>query len=193
MLQPPRRLFIGLIPDRDIQARIQRHSRAWQWPADAKPTRFGRYHLTLHFLGDAVGLAPEMTLRKALRAIPMRPFELELGTPLMWQQGTAVLRPFDHPALMQLRQHVAEVLPRAGLRSPTGFTPHVTLAREAFAAMPPATGPRFTWPVREFLLVWSRLWPEVKPSRYEVLERFAANDLAPLPSGGAGEQFGLFG
>lgn len=66
MVPMPRRLFIGLLPDRQVQAAIQRHCREWEWPKGTEPTRFGRYHLTLHALGH-VGLVPEQRLRTVLR------------------------------------------------------------------------------------------------------------------------------
>ena len=50
MLHPPRRLFIGLLPDKNVQSQIQRHCREWGWPEGMRPTRFGRYHLTLLYL-----------------------------------------------------------------------------------------------------------------------------------------------
>lgn len=192
MLHPPRRLFIGLIPDRAVQLQIQRHCRDWQWPDEARPTRFGRYHLTLHFLG-LVGVAPEMALRKALRRIPMQAMDLVLGMPHQWQNGIAVLRPDAHQGLQDLRQRIGDVLAVAGLDTPKAFTPHVTLARNAQAATAPANHPRIHWPVREFVLVRSRLPPEVKPAQYEILERFGVNDLAQAASGQVGEQYPLFG
>lgn len=57
----------------------------------------------------------------------------------------------------------------------------------------PSTKPASAGCVREFVLVWSRLPPEVKPARYEVLERFGVNDLAWSQGGESGEQFPLFG
>lgn len=94
-----KRLFIGLLADPPLQARIEAHRREWRWPEGASPTREGRYHLTLH------------------------------------------------------------------------------------------------WHVREFVLVWSRLWPDVPAARYEVLARCPANDLPALPAGPSvqpGEQLALF-
>lgn len=192
MLHPPRRLFIGLLPEKSVQSQIQRHCRDWSWPEGTRPTRFGRYHLTLHFLGQ-VGAAPEQILRKALRTMPMQALELELTTPHLWQHGIAVLRPRDHQGLMELRERIGALLPRAGLFTPKSFTPHVTLARDAHFAEPPKHETSIRWSVREFVLVWSRLPPEVKPARYEVLERFGVNDLAWSQGGESGGQFPLFG
>ena len=107
--------------------------------------------------------------------------------------GIAVLRPREHQGLLELRERIGALLPRAGLFTPKSFTPHVTLARDAHFAEPPKHEICIRWSVREFVLVWSRLPPEVKPAQYEVLERFGVNDLAWSPGGEPGEQFPLFG
>ena len=201
MIQPPRRLFIGLMPARQVQLQIQRHCREWQWPAEARPERFGRYHVTLHFLGD-VGLGPEQQLRKALRKIAVQPLELELQTPEVWRNGVAVLRAAPHDGLNALQQRIALALPAAGLKPAAGlqpadqqFKPHVTLARNARHATPPATTNPIRWRVEEFALVWSVLFPQAKPARYDIVETFGvAGGQAPspaAPSGQSGEQFPL--
>jgi 2'-5' RNA ligase len=188
-------LLIGLIPERPVQQQIQRHCRDWTWPQNARPTRFGRYHITLHYLGH-LGLAPEQNLRKALRQVPMQPLQLQLGEPQVWRQGIAVLKPDEHDGLHALRERIGQVLPAAGLQpDPAEFAPHVTLARDAIEAKPPREQPFIRWQVREFVLVWSRLPPEVKPAQYEIVERFGVNDRSVFQaaSGQAGEQFPLFG
>jgi 2'-5' RNA ligase len=194
MLHPPRRLFIGLIPERSVQLQIQRHCRDWTWPEQARPTRFGRYHIGLHFLGD-VGLGPQQALRKALRQLPLQAMELQLGTPQVWERGIAVLRPDEHRGLRDLHARIGDALPAAGMLAQNAFHPHVTLAREAAEATPPAKPPCIRWQVREFVLVWSRQPPEVKPAQYEIVERFGVNDASVFqaPSGQVGEQFPLFG
>lgn len=191
----PRRLFIGLLPDRQLQARIQRHCREWSWPDGARPTRFGRYHLTLHYLGD-VGIAPEQRLRKALRDTALEPLELDLCLPQDWRH-VAVLRPADHDGLHALHRRMVPALAAAGLESMRKFAPHVTLARDAAQARPPAAMQPIRWRVDEFALVWSLLWPQAKPARYEIVERFGVTpgrQMEPLAaSGRAEEQFPLFG
>lgn len=196
MVPMPRRLFIGLLPDRQVQAAIQRHCRDWQWPDGARPTRFGRYHVMLHFLGE-VGVAPEQRLCRALRETAVEPLQLELCLPQKWRNHIGVLRPADHDGLQALHERLALAVSAAGLRPAGKITPHVTLARDAAQARPPATTRHIPWRVDQFVLIWSRLWPEVTPSRYEIVERFGAapgRELgAPAPSTRAGEQFALFG
>lgn len=195
MTPSPRRLFIGLMPDRPVQAAIQRHCRQWEWPADAKPTRFGRYHLTLQFLGE-VGLAPEQRLRQALRKVAIQPLELELRTPEVWRNRVAVLQPADHDGLEALHGRIALAVSAAGWPLPEKFTPHVTLARNAAQARPPDAVQPIRWRVDEVVLVWSVLYPQAKPARYEIVERFGVTPgremQAPAPSGQAGEQGSLF-
>jgi len=190
----PRRLFIGLLPPREVQAAIARHATQWDWPPQARRTRFGRYHLTLQFLGD-VPLAHECRLRDALRKVPMPPLALDFATPMVWKQGVAVLLPDAHDGLFALREDIAACLPRAGLHAARlQFTPHVTLAWDASDATPPLHAPAVACTINEFMLVWSRL--DTKPAEYVVIERFAANQ-APLPPangtrrGAQGELFGL--
>jgi 2'-5' RNA ligase len=196
MIQPPRRLFIGLMPDRRIQSAIQRHCREWAWPRDARPERFGRYHITLHFLGD-VAVGHENRLRIALRGVPVAPLEIELSIPEVWHHQVAVLRAAPHDGLQALQQATGEAIAAAGLRDEPEhkFKPHVTLARHAAHAQPPQTVQPIRWRVEEFQLVWSVLPPEAKPARYEVIERFGATaDRAlqpPASSGQGGEQLPL--
>jgi 2'-5' RNA ligase len=184
MLAPPRRLFIGLIPDRVTQMAIQRHCSLWQWPKGCEPTRFGRYHITLHFLGEQ-GPGIEARLRRALGQVHLPPMQLELAQPQVWRNHVAVLRLSDDSAVRALHEALATA---AKLSAPNRFEPHVTLAHRAAGAQPPLEMRPITWQVREFALVWSRLYPEVKPSRYEILESFGLTgqgDWAPARSSGA--------
>ena len=197
MVPSPRRLFIGLMPDRQVQAAIQRHCSQWEWPADARPMRFGRYHVTLQFLGE-VGVAPEQRLRKALREVTVEPLELDLRTPEVWHNGVAVLQPADHDGLKALHGRIKLAVSAAGLPPvEKDFRPHVTLARNAAQAKPPEAVPPIRWRVDEVVLVWSVLYPQAKPARYDILERFGVKPGSefepPVPSGQGGEQLGLFG
>jgi 2'-5' RNA ligase len=196
MIPSPHRLFIGLLPDRRVQAAIQRHCRQWEWPDGARPTGFGRYHLTLNFLGE-VGVAPEQQLRKVLRGVAVEPLDLELRMPEVLRNHVAVLRPADHDGLQALHHRIGLAVSTAGLQPAEKFKPHVTLARKAARARPPEAMQPIRWRVDEFVLVWSLLWPQAKPARYEIVERFGVTpgrDMQPpAPSGQAGEQGSLFG
>jgi RNA 2',3'-cyclic 3'-phosphodiesterase len=197
MVPLPRRLFIGLLPDRKVQAAIQRHCRDWEWPDGARPTRFGRYHLTLHFL-DYLGLATEQRLREALRDVAVEPLELELAAPADWHK-TAALRPTEHAGLKALYRRLTGAVAATGLKPQpeSHFRPHVTLARNAVDSRPPQVMTPIGWRVDEFVLIWSRMPPEIKPSRYEIIERFGVTPgwalQAPASSGQVHEQLHLFG
>ena len=185
------------MPGRPVQAAIQRHCSQWEWPAEAKPTRFGRYHVTLHFLGE-VGVAPEQRLRQVLRKVAIEPLELELRIPEVWRNGVAVLQPADHDGLKALHDRISLAASAAGLPpAEKKFRPHVTLARNAAQARPPEATQPIHWRVDEVVLVWSVLYPQAQPARYEIVERFGVMPGRefgpPAPSGQAGEQGSLFG
>ena len=171
MSGPSRRLFIGLMPDDEVRGAIAEHQRRWYWNAGSLPTRSGRLHLTLHFLGE-IDATREHALRSALAGEDVAPFELTLRTPECWSGGIAVLRPDENAMLHDLRVRLAARLSQTGVASMRGsFVPHVTLARAAVNAAPPE-GPRpIVWTVTDFALVWSRAGP---PARYEVLGRYGA-------------------
>lgn len=164
------RLFVAIWPDAPVRDALAAWQRAWTWPPSAALVPSERLHLTLHFLGNVpVEQLPALTER--LR-VPFEPFELHFGRGEVWPGGTAVLRP-DHapPALLGLHGQLAAAL--AALGRPVEsrrYKAHVTLARRAVGAMPPAVQPKFGWRAEAgFVLVRSL------PDRggYEVLERFS--------------------
>ena len=165
-----RRLFIGLMPDPATRDALVHHQRQWHWPRGCRPTKPASLHLTLYFLGE-VDIAHERALRDVLAAEQTAPFDLVLRTPQCWGGGIAVLRPDANLVLDDLHQRLASRLVDADFVPPRGsWTPHVTLARDAFhCEAPPALAEPIVWPVRDFLLVWSRTTP---PTGYEVLERY---------------------
>jgi 2'-5' RNA ligase len=170
-LEPARsaRLFIALWPCAALQDALAAWRRHWQWNAGATIVPTERLHLTLHFLG-AVPRERLPALREALR-LPFAPFELALGRPALWPGGVAVIEPEPLPArLRQLQSALGEAVQSLAL--PTGtraFRPHLTMARRAFSAIPPATGPALSWQVREFVLVESHLGG----GSYEILQTYA--------------------
>jgi 2'-5' RNA ligase len=165
---PPRRLFLGLMPDAAARDALVEHQRHWFWDERSRPTRPARLHLTLHFLGD-VDAMREHALREALRGERVAPFALRLRTPECWgRNGVAVLLPDESAPLRELRERLLRPLAEAGIAAARGaWTPHVTLARDAHASAPPEAAPPVAWTVRGFALVHSRLAP---PVRYEVVE-----------------------
>jgi 2'-5' RNA ligase len=163
------RLFIGLWPDLETRAALVRHQAAWRWPVGARPTRPERLHLTLHFLGELPRdrIAP---LVQAL-ALPFEPFVLTLDRPELWSGVNAVVRPATvPPALAALHGRLQRVLDGLALPSLRAhFQPHVTLARAARGAEPPAVMAPLRWAVAGYALVESDLRP---PARYRQLAEY---------------------
>ena len=157
-------------PDAAVRHALAAWQRAWTWPPGAALVPPDRLHLTLHFIGN-VAPAQLAALAAGMR-LPFEPFELHFGQAAAWPGGTAVLRPdATPPALLRLHGRLAAAL--AALELPVESRPyqaHVTLARRAAGATPPADGPDLNWRADAgFVLVRSL------PDRggYEVLERFS--------------------
>ena len=166
-----RRLFIGLVPDAAVQAAIDVQRKAWRWPPGCRLTRPERMHLTLHFLGE-VDAPRQSALQHALAELPMRELTLVLGTPQTWRNHVAVLVADEHEALRALHAGLALQIARAGLAPARArWTPHVTIARDASGALPPADPQPIRWQVSEFVLIWSRMAPLW---RHEPLARYPA-------------------
>lgn len=165
----PLRLFIALWPGEALQHAIASWQRAWAWPPHAALVRREQLHLTLHFLGDVpADRLPDLV--QGLR-VPFESFSLALGQGEVWPKGVAVLQPDSVPAAL-LRLHAALRRELVGLDLPVEARPyraHVTLARRAQGAKPPAQGPGLHWRIDSgYALV--RALPG--GAGYEVLERF---------------------
>lgn len=149
------RLFLALWPDDDLRVRLAAAQQAWQWPARAARVPPDRLHLTLHFLGEVA----DREARALAASLPpcTAPFTLRLDRVALWPQGIAVLEPVEPPAgLAALRGDLAGLLRAQGLRvEERDFRPHVTLARHAQGAVPPAGSTALEWAVRGYALVRS--------------------------------------
>jgi len=169
------RLFLALCPGPSVQAALAEHADAWHWNAEAVRYAPPDWHVTLHFIG-AVPRSRIDTLREAL-AVPMQPFELRFGTPTLWPHGLAVLLPMATPAaLQQLHDALGQRLRQAGLRTDERpYRPHLTLARQAIGAQPPAQWPAWGWPVPGYVLMEST---GDAAARYRVLQRYGQPDAA---------------
>jgi 2'-5' RNA ligase len=138
------RLFLGLWPADEMRAALQARSDSWQWPAGARRTQAQRLHVTLHFLGEvAADRLP------ALRALDVRwdGCELVLDQAQVWPGGIAVLEASQvPPALGALHAQLGERLVAMGLAVETRrYRPHVTFARKAIGARPPADAAPLRW------------------------------------------------
>ncbi|MGZ8260950.1 MAG: 2'-5' RNA ligase family protein, partial [Caldimonas sp.] len=132
------RLFTALWPDPALRARWSAARDAWCWPAGAKPVDDARLHLTLHFIG-AFPRGRIAVLESALAALAIAPMHCTPLGPELWRGGIAVLRVAGGPELVDLHGAIGAVLPGLGVAlDPRPFAPHVTLARRARGAVPPA-------------------------------------------------------
>jgi 2'-5' RNA ligase len=164
------RLFIALWPPAGVRDAIARWQAGWQWPERASIVAPERLHATLHFLGD---VTPErvLDLKYVLKPVPTPGFDLHFGKPEMWQHGTAVVRPEQSPtALRGLHARIGLALAGIGMRpDERPYRPHVTLARRATGATPPAQPADFVWEARQGFVLAQTL-PGARG--YEILEKF---------------------
>ncbi|MCI1192911.1 RNA 2',3'-cyclic phosphodiesterase [Calidifontimicrobium sp. SYSU G02091] len=168
------RLFVALWPDHRVRQAIVRWRDRWRWPHGARLVAPRDLHVTLHFLG-AVPRTRVPVLAAAL-AWCGEPFELGFGAVPQWGHGLAVVDVVAPPALEALHAAIGEVLRAQALRTEARpLRPHVTLARHAAGAQPPAAPLAVRWPVREFVLVESG---GPRGAGYHVLRRYAAGGAA---------------
>jgi len=167
----PVRLFLALWPESPVRARLAAYRDAWRWPAGAKPVADATLHLTLHFIG-ALPRARLPGLTAALGAVPVARMVLRPADAEVWKGGIAVLPIGGDVALAGLHEQMGTVLASAGIAlDPRPFAAHVTLARKAAQAEPPATRAAFAWRANSFVLAESI---PGAAARYEVLGRFGA-------------------
>jgi 2'-5' RNA ligase len=172
MRTPHLRLFIALWPPAGVREALVLWQREWQWPERASVVVPERLHATIHFLGD---VAPErvLDLKYVLKSVPTPSFELQFGQAAIWQHGTAVIRPTNSPtALRGLHARIGLALAEIDMPADDRpYRPHVTLARRATGATPPAQPAAFAWEANHgFVLVQT-----LSGGRgYEILEKFGS-------------------
>jgi len=171
MQQDDVRLFTALWPDERLRARLGRERDRWRWPPAARPVDDARLHMTLHFIG-AFARSRTAALESALEALPIAPAILRALGPELWPGGIAVLRFSAAPALAELHASIGAALQAFGVAlDARPFAPHVTLARRARGATPPARPVDLEWHTSAFALVESV--PGAQAS-YRVLRSFGA-------------------
>jgi 2'-5' RNA ligase len=165
----PVRLFLALWPEAPLRARLADYRDAWRWPTGAKPVADASLHLTLHFIG-ALARARVPALSASLAAVAVAESILRPVVAELWPGGVAVLRVDGEASLADLHERLGTVLTSAGIAlDPRPFAPHVTLARKAAKAAPPAEAPAFLWRADDIALVESIPGGS---ARYQVLSRF---------------------
>lgn len=169
-LTPERaRLFLALWPGNEQRRLIANHVATWRGRESGHWYASLDWHVTLWFLG-----AVECYRWDALAdgfGLSFQPFALWLDQPQRWPHGLAVLTTSDvPPPLMALHDGLAQRVAAAGLPLDVRpYRPHVTLARRAPDAQPPAAAVPVRWDVDGYALV--RSTGDAR-HRYEVLRRY---------------------
>ena len=162
------RLFFAVWPPAETAHALATWAREAQALTGGRVSAEANIHLTLAFLGEA---DPQRALRAAA-SVEVRAHELPIEKSHYWRENSIVWAgPRETPGeLKALHERLAMALYREEVmleRRP--FAAHVTLIRKARAAtLPPL--PAVEWPVREFVLVRSRV--SSKGSTYEPVQRF---------------------
>ena len=161
------RLFFAIYPNVDAAARIARLAQhlCGEHRLKGRPLAAERLHVTLHHLGDYVGL-PEALVAAAINAastIAMRPFEVAFDRAGRFGGGTGK-RPFvllggdGITALTAFQQALGMAMKKAGLGrlAESRFTPHMTLLYDDRRVSEQAVE-TIGWTAHEFVLVHSLL------------------------------------
>lgn len=166
-----RRLFVGLMADDRMRDAVEALRSTWAWPVGARMVPRHNLHLTLQFLGE-VHLIDEASLVEAMAEVLVPEFQLTFRSSAIWHDDVLVLLAEGTPALDALRRDTGAATAAAGLESDPLWTPHVTLARHAWASQAPAAFEPIVWSPRALSVVWSRRdatgyevvrsWPMVK-------------------------------
>jgi 2'-5' RNA ligase len=167
---PPRpadRLFFAVFPDEEAASRMAQFAARLCAENEMKgwPLQAGRLHVTLHHLGDYVGLPHGVVAdaSKAAMDLSVAPFDVvfDRAESFKGRPGNRplVLRGGDGLAkLTAFQQALGAAMVKTGLgrRIDRNFTPHVTLAYGDGEIRDLAVDP-IGWTVREFVLVHSLL------------------------------------
>ena len=163
------RVFLALWPDERVRAQLGHHTKQWTWPTGCAVYAPADWHVTLHFIGRAPVQQVAHVLAQA--NLPCPPFELVLDQPQLWPRGLAVLCATEVPQpLQRLHDQLGNLLHAADLPVESRpYQPHVTLARHAGSASPPANTPPVVWTVQNYALAAST---GDATERYRVLHRY---------------------
>ncbi len=142
---PTLRLFTALWPSDEMRSALQVQSNAWSWPEGARRSQPEGLHITLHFLGQ-VAASQLPRLQQGLD-LAWEGCELLLDEQHVWPGGIAVVEASQVPqALLSLHARLGERLQGMGLAIETRrYRPHVTFARKATGARPPAASASLRW------------------------------------------------
>ncbi|MBL0726288.1 2'-5' RNA ligase family protein [Piscinibacter sp. HJYY11] len=168
---PPRptdRLFFALLPEAPAAAAIAAAAKDLKAEHGLKGRVLAtsRFHVTLHFFGDHVGLPAALVegLSAAASSVRFAPFDVVFDRAMSFtgrpRKRPLVLRGHDEglAALIDFRRSLSDALVRHGFGHlvDARFTPHVTLLYDDQLRPPQPVGP-IVWRVHEFVLMDSLL------------------------------------
>lgn len=180
--QPTDRLFFAIFPDGDAAARIAKLAQRLciEHGLKGRSLATERFHVTLHHLGDYVGLPQDLvaTAGEAARAVMMPPFEIAFDRAVSFL-GRPYRRPFvlcggeGVAALTAFQRALGTALKKAGVGrcAELHYTPHVTLLYDDRSVAEQAVE-TVGWTAHEFVLVHSLLGR----SRHVPLARWPLRD-----------------
>lgn len=161
-MAPDHRLFFALYPDTATAMHIAALASRLrgQLGLKGRSQDLQRFHVTLHHLGDFVGMPGHERVAAEAAAVTLRcaPFELHFDHLLSFERQAARNRPLvlgggaGLDAVRQLRRLLDEVLAAAGLPVSLGFTPHLTLLYDD-ALVPKQPIEPLGWRADELVLV----------------------------------------
>lgn len=165
--KPTDRLFFAIYPDAEAAARVTALARQLRETHEltGRPLATDRFHVTLHHLGDYVGVPAELvaSATKAAEAVSFPPFDIVFDS-----AGSFAGRPGNYPfvlrggggfcGIIEFQRALGAALNRIGLgrKGELNFTPHATLLYDRHRIDQQAVAP-LVWKVTEFVLVHSLL------------------------------------
>jgi 2'-5' RNA ligase len=162
---PTDRLMFLLYPDAQTAEQIAREARRLKEALGLRgqPLLTDRFHITLHHLGDYVGLPADMVRKgeAAGQVLAAAPFEVTFDKAVSFAK-----RPGNNPftlqggeglaALIAFQQALGLTMAGAGLKPDKQFLPHITLLYDGQVIPAQAVAP-IRWTVDRFVLVQSKL------------------------------------
>lgn len=162
---PTDRLMFLLYPDPPTAERIAQEAVRLKATLglDGERLQTGRLHITLHHLGDYVGLPNDIVTKGVLAgdAMAAAPFDVVFDRAVSFAN-----RPGNNPftlqggealgALIAFQKALGEKMAGAALRPDRSFTPHITLIYDG-RIVPEQMITPIAWTVERFALVQSKL------------------------------------
>lgn len=164
------RVFFAVWPDDTAAKALHAVAREAQKGCRGRLMRRETLHLTLAFLGD-VSDDRIADARRVADALAGEPFDISLDELGYWKHNRILWAGGVSPPLTFLAKDLNDGLRASGFRLDSRpFVAHMTLLRDARCAETPVFTEPVAWPVREFVLVESKLSSD--GARYEAIGRW---------------------